>query len=35
MKPIAGKHTRDLMGMTISVEIADDYAEESDFDQVF
>jgi thiamine biosynthesis lipoprotein len=35
MKPIASKHTRDLMGMTITVEIADDYAEESDFDQVF
>jgi FAD:protein FMN transferase len=29
------KQTRDLMGMTITVEIADDFAKESDIDMVF
>ncbi len=29
------KQTRDLMGMTITVEIADDYAKESEIDMVF
>jgi Membrane-associated lipoprotein involved in thiamine biosynthesis len=35
MKPRAIKHTRDLMGMTVTVEIADYSAKESDIDMVF
>ena|SRR5665647_1474668 len=35
MKPKDKKQTRDLMGMTITVEIADDFAKESEIEMVF